>query len=41
MIVQVVQTKKDRPTPANVIQAAASRDGEVITYMPSYRSLNS
>ncbi len=40
MMVQVVRTKKDRPTPANVIKTAASRDGEVITYMPSYCSLN-
>ena len=40
MIVQVVRTKKDRPTPADVIKTAASRDGEVITYMPAYRSLN-
>jgi hypothetical protein len=40
MIVQVVRTKKDRPTPANVIKIDASRDGEVITYMPAYCSLN-
>ncbi len=40
MIVQAVRTEKDRPTPANFIKTAASRDGEVITYMPAYRSLN-
>ena len=33
MIVQVVvQTKKDRPTPADVIKTAPSRDGELTTY---------
>jgi hypothetical protein len=40
MIVQVVQTKKHRPTLADVIKTAANRDGEVITYMPAYLSLN-
>jgi hypothetical protein len=35
MIVQVVQTKKHRPTPADVIKTAASSDGKVITNMPA------
>jgi hypothetical protein len=39
LIVQDVWTKKDQPTPVNVIKTAASRDGEVITYMPAYRFL--
>ena len=40
IIVQVVRTKKDQPTPANIRKTAASRDGEAITYEPAYRSLN-
>jgi hypothetical protein len=40
MIVQVVQTKKDRPTPADIIKTAATQSGEEIPYMCAYRALN-
>lgn len=40
MIVQVVQTKKERPTPADIIKTAATQSGEVIPYMCAYRALN-
>ena len=40
MIVRVVQTKNDRPTPADIMKTAASTAGEVVPYMPAYRSLN-
>jgi hypothetical protein len=40
MIVQVIQTKKDELTLDDVIQTAASLDGEEITYIPVYCALN-
>ena len=39
LVAQVVRTKKDPPIPADVIKSAASRDGEVLSYMPAYRCL--
>ena len=41
MIVQVVRTKKEKPTPADVVKTAATQLGEVIPYMTAYRALYS
>jgi hypothetical protein len=40
MIIQVINTKKERPTPADVVKTAATQCGEVIPYMTAYRALN-
>ena len=36
MIVQVVRTKKEKPTPAIVVKTAVTQMGEVIPYMTAY-----
>ena len=41
MIVQVVRTKKEKPTPADVVRTAATQLGKVIPYMTAYRALYS
>ena len=41
MIVQVVRTKKEKPTSADVVKTAATQLGEVIPYMTAYRALYS
>ena len=42
MIVQVVRTKKEKPTPADVVKTAATQLGEVVPYMTAYyRALHS
>ena len=40
MIIQVIKTKKERPTPADIVKTAATQCGEVIPYMTAYRALN-
>jgi hypothetical protein len=40
MIVQVVKTKNERPTPADVIKTAATHSGEIVPYMTAYRALH-
>jgi hypothetical protein len=41
MIVQVLRTKQQKPTPADVVKTAATQMGEVVSYMNAYRALNS
>ena len=41
MIVQVIRTKKEKPTPADVVKTAATEHGQVIPYMTAYRALHS
>jgi hypothetical protein len=41
MIVQVLRTKQQKPTPADVVKTAATHMGEVVPYMSAYRALNS
>ena len=40
MIVQVVRTKQEKPTPADVVKTAVTQLGEVVPYMSAYRALN-
>ena len=39
MIVKVRNTKKERPTPADVIKTAATQSGEVVSYIAAWRAL--
>ena len=39
MIVKVRNTKKERPTPADVINTAATQLGEVVSYITAWRAL--
>ena len=41
MIVQVIQTKKEKPAPADVVKTAATQLGKVVPYMSAYRALKS
>ena len=41
MIVQVIRTKHDKPTPADVVKTAATQLGEVVPYMNAYGALHS
>ena len=36
MILQVIQTKQDKPTPADIIKTAATQLGEVVPYTSAY-----
>ena len=39
IIIQVLETKKDAPIPADVVKTAATSKGEVIPYLAAYRAL--
>ncbi len=39
VIDQIVRTKKGAPTPADVVKTAATKSGDVISYMTAYRAL--
>ena len=41
MIVQVIQTKKEKPAPADVVKTAATQLGKVVPYMSAYQALKS
>ena len=41
MIVQVIRTKQDKPTPADIVKTAATQLGKVMPYMSAYRTLHS
>ena len=41
MIVQVLRTKQQKPTPADIVKTAATQMGEVVPYMSAYPALNS
>jgi Ulp1 protease family, C-terminal catalytic domain len=41
MIVQVLRTKEQKPTPADIVKTAATQMGEVVPYMSAYRALKS
>jgi hypothetical protein len=40
VIVQVLNTKKDKPVPADLVKTAATLNGDVVPYFAAYRALN-